>query len=190
MIAEFAYNNKVQTSTKVSLFKANNGQDLHIGFKIRKKEKFERAKEFVIRMKEVHEKAEVVLRKSQEEMKKYANRKRSEVEEYQVEDWVLLSMKDLKYQMKERWLEKLTKQFVGPYQVKGIILTNAIELDLPSIIEIYPVLNVSRVCRYRDQVKDQKKEWLAPVVIKGEEEYEMEKILNKKEFRGKDRYLV
>jgi len=37
-------------------------------------------------------------------------------------------------------------------------LTNAIELDLPSIIEIYPVLNVSRVCRYRDQVKDQKKE--------------------------------
>jgi len=102
VIAEFAYNNKVQTSTKVSLFKANNGQDLHIGFEMRKKGKFKRVEEFVMRMKEVHEKAEVVLRKSQEEMKKYANRKRSEVEEYQVEDWVLLSMKDLKYQMKER----------------------------------------------------------------------------------------
>ena len=99
--AEFAYNNKVQTSTKVSLFKANNGQDPHIGFEIRKKGKFKRAEEFVIR-KEVHEKAEVALRKSQEEMKKYANRKRSGVEEYQVEDWVLLSMKDLKYQMKKR----------------------------------------------------------------------------------------
>jgi len=43
----------------------------------------------------------VALRKSQEEMKKYANRKRSEVEEYQAEDWVLLSIKDLKYQIKE-----------------------------------------------------------------------------------------
>jgi len=102
VIAEFAYNNKVQTSTKVSLFKANNGQDLHMGFEMRKKEKFKRVEEFVMRMKEVHEKAEVVLRKSQEEMKKYANRKRSGVEEYQVEDWVLLSMKDLKYQMKKR----------------------------------------------------------------------------------------
>jgi len=39
-------------------------------------------------------------------------------------------MKDLKYQMKERRLEKLTEQFVGPYQVKGIILTNIIELDI------------------------------------------------------------
>ena len=63
-IAEFAYNNKVQTSTKVSLFKANNGRDLHIGFKMRKKEKFEKVEEFMIRMKEVHEKAEAVLKKS------------------------------------------------------------------------------------------------------------------------------
>jgi len=29
-----------------------------------------------------------------------------------------------------------------------------------------------------------------PVVIKGEEEYEVDKILNKKKVRGKDRYLV
>ena len=50
---EFVYNNKVQTSTKVLLFKSNNGQDLHIGFEIRKKRKFKRAKEFVKRMKEI-----------------------------------------------------------------------------------------------------------------------------------------
>jgi len=68
-----------------------------MGFKIRKKGKFEKAEEFVMRMKEVHEKAEAVLKKSQEEIKKYANRKRSEVEEYQVGNWVLLSTKDLKY---------------------------------------------------------------------------------------------
>jgi len=74
--AEFAYNNKMQTSTKVLLFRANNGQDLHMGFKIRKKEKFEKAKEFATRMKEVHKEAEVALKKSQEKMKKYADRKR------------------------------------------------------------------------------------------------------------------
>ena len=74
--AEFAYNNKVQTSTKVLLFRANNGQDLHMGFKMRKKEKFEKAEEFATRMKEVHKEAEVALKKSQEKMKKYADRKR------------------------------------------------------------------------------------------------------------------
>ena len=74
----------MQTSTKVSLFKANNGRDLHIGFKMRKKGKFEKVEEFMIRMKEVHEKAEAALKKSQEEMRKYTDRKRSKVKEYKV----------------------------------------------------------------------------------------------------------
>ena len=70
-----------------------------MGFKMRKKEKFEKVEEFVTRIKKVHEEAEVALRKSQEEIRKYADRKRSELEEYKVGDWVLLSTKDLKYQM-------------------------------------------------------------------------------------------
>jgi len=74
--------------------------------------------------------------------------------------------------------------------VKEIISTNAIELDLPSTVRIHPVVNVSRVRRYKDQVEGQKKEQPAPVIIEGEEEYEVEKILNKKKFRGKDWYLV
>jgi len=59
-----------------------------MGFEMRKKGKFKKAEEFMTRMKEVHEEAEAALKKSQEEMKKYTNRKRKEVEEYQVEDWV------------------------------------------------------------------------------------------------------
>ena len=109
VIAEFAYNNKVQTSTKVLLFKVNNGQDLYIGFEMRKKRKFEKAAEFATRIKEVHKKVEVVLRKSQEEIRKYADRKRSELKEYKVGDWVLLSIKDLKYQIKRRQSKKLTE---------------------------------------------------------------------------------
>jgi len=53
-----------------------------MGFKMRKKGKFEKAEEFAMRIKEVHEETEVALKKSQEEMKKYADRKRNEVEEY------------------------------------------------------------------------------------------------------------
>jgi len=69
---------------------------------------------------------------------------------------------------------------------KGIISTNAIELELLSTMKIHPVVNVSRVCRYKDQVEGQKKKQPVPVKIEGEEEYEVEKILNKKKFKGRD----
>ena len=67
--AEFAYNNKIYLVTKVSPFRANCGQDPRIGFKKRQKGRYEVAGEFVKRMKEIQEKAEVALKKVQEEMK-------------------------------------------------------------------------------------------------------------------------
>jgi len=141
---EFAYNNKVYAVTKTSPFKANYGQDPKMEFEERKKRKYEVAEKFVERMRKIQEKTKVALGKAQEEMKKFANRKRRE-EEYRVGDLVLLSTKDLKWQMKGRRSEKLTECFVGFYKVKGIISSNAIELELPKSIKIHPVVNISRV---------------------------------------------
>ena len=77
-LAEFAVNNKTHTATKVSLFMANYGKEVRMGGDVRKKEKVESAMEFVERMKKVHEEAEVALKKTQEEMKRYADREREE----------------------------------------------------------------------------------------------------------------
>jgi len=63
-MAEFAFNNKVYTATKTSLFKVNYGRELRMGFDIRKKGKNEKAKEFVREMKERHEETKVALVKS------------------------------------------------------------------------------------------------------------------------------
>jgi len=103
-------------------------------------------------------------------MKKYTDKKRAEVNKYKVEDLVMLSTKDLKYQMVGRRIEKLTERFVDPYKIKKIVLSNAVELELPSTIKIHLVVNVSRIQRYVGQVEGQRKEQLAPVVIKKEEE--------------------
>jgi len=86
-------------------------------------------------------------------MKKFANRRQGEGEEYKVGDLVLLSTKDLKWQMKGRRSEKLIERFVGPYKVKGIVSSNVIELELPKSIRIYPVVNISRVQLYKPQVE-------------------------------------
>ena len=114
-MAKFAYNNKVHSSTKMSSFKANYGQNPRMGFEIRKKEKDKKAEKFATKMKEIQKEAKVVLGKVQEEIKKYADRKRVKADKYKVEDLVMLSTKDLKYQMVGRRMEKLTERFVGPY---------------------------------------------------------------------------
>ena len=146
-----------------------------MGFEGRRKGKYEAAGKFVEKIRKIQKEAKVALGKAQEDMKKFADRKRGEREEYRVGDLVLLSMKDLKWQIKERRLEKLTECFVGPYKVKGIVSSNAIELELPKTIKIHPVVNVSRVQLYKPQVEGQKKIPPKPVIIEGEEEFEVEK---------------
>jgi len=113
--AEFAYNNKIHAAMKNSPFKVNYRQDLRMGFEGRRKGKYEAAGKFVKKMRKIQEEAKAVLGKAQEEMKKFADRKRGKGEEYRVGDLVLLSTKDLKWQMKGRRSEKLTERFVGPY---------------------------------------------------------------------------
>jgi len=168
--AEFAYNNKVHTRTKVSPFKANNGRNPRMGFEARKKRRYEGAEKFVEKMKKMQGEAKAALAKVQDDMKKYANRHRSEAVEYKVGDLVLLSTKDLKWQMVGQQSEKLMERFVGPYRVKVIISSNAVELELPSTVKIHPVVNISRIRRYTSQVKGQQKKALQPIVIEEEEE--------------------
>ena len=71
------------------------------------------------------------------------------------------------------------ERFIGPYRIKSIVSMNAIELELPSIVKIHPVVNISRVQRYTSQVEGQKKETLQLMVIE-EEEWEVKKIMNKR----------
>ena len=164
--------------------------DPRMGFELRKKGKFEEVSKFVERMQEIQEEVKAALGKTQEDMKKYADRHRGEVEEYQVGDLVLLSTKDLKYQIVGRRTEKLMERFVRSYRVKSIVLMNTLELELPSTVKIHPVVNVSRVQRYTGQVEGQRKEMPQLVVIEGEEEWEVEKIMNKRQVQRRDKYLV
>jgi len=154
----------------MSPFKANYRQNPRMEFKGKKKEKYVGAEKFMEKMKEIQEEAKAVLKKVQEDMRKYANRKRLDIDEYKVGDLVMLSTKDLKYQMVRRKTEKLTERFVGLYKIKKIVSSNAVKLELPSTVRIHLVVNVSRICRYIGQVEGQKKEQPAPVIIEGEEE--------------------
>jgi len=60
-LAEFAVNNKVHLTTKISPFMANYRREMKMGVNLRREEKIEKAMEFVKRMRKVQEEVEIVL---------------------------------------------------------------------------------------------------------------------------------
>ena len=124
--AEFAINNKVHLTTKVSPFIANYRRELRMGVDLRRKGKIEKAIEFAERMRKIQKETGAALKRVQEEMKWQADRERKEAELWKIEDRIMLSTKDLVF--KERPAKKLVDQYVGPYTIDEIISTNMVKL--------------------------------------------------------------
>jgi len=59
---------------------------------------------------------------------------------------------------------------VKPYEIEEVVLTNAVKLQLPSLMRIYLVVNVSQVVQYKEQVKGQGKEKGKLIKVEGVEE--------------------
>ena len=104
----------------------NYGRKVRMEGDIWKKEKVEKAMEFVERMKRVQEKVGAALKKAQKEMKRYADKKRKEAENWKKGDRVMLSTKDLVF--KERSVRKLVERYVGPYKIEEVVSTNVVKL--------------------------------------------------------------
>ena len=100
----------------------------------------------------------------------------------------MLSTKDLVF--KERPAKKLIDWYVGPYTIEEVVSTNAVKLQLPILMRIHLVINISQIVWYKKQVEEQKKEKVKPIEVEEVEEWEVEKILNKRKVREVERYLV
>jgi len=72
-LAEFAVNNKVHSITKIFPFITNYSRELRMGEDIKRKEKVEKATEFMEKLKRVQEEVGTALKRTQEEMKRYAD---------------------------------------------------------------------------------------------------------------------
>ena len=121
-------------------------------------------------------------------MKRQADKGRKETKNWKKGDKILLSTKDLVF--KERPVRKLVDRYVGPYTIEEVVFTNAVKLQLPTSMRIHPVVNVSQIVQYKEQVEGQKKEEGKPIEIEGVKEWKIEKILNKRKIRRVDKYLV
>jgi len=62
--AEFAVNNKIHSTTKVSLFMANYSREIKMGVDLRRKGKMEKAMKFVEKMRKVQKEVGATLMKA------------------------------------------------------------------------------------------------------------------------------
>ena len=74
-------NNKIHVVTKILPFMTNYERELRIGTDIRRKSNVKKVTKFAKRIKKVQKKAEAVIRKIQEKMKRQADKGQREVKE-------------------------------------------------------------------------------------------------------------
>jgi len=64
----------------------------------------------------------------------------------------MLSTRDLI--SKKRLVKKLIERYIGPYKIKEVISRNTVKLKLLTSMRIHPVVNISRIERYRESVRE------------------------------------
>jgi len=100
----------------------------------------------------------------------------------------MLSTKDLVF--KERLVKKLTERYMRLYMIEEIVSRNIIKLKLLASIRIYPVVNISRIMKYKELVKRQRVKEPKPVEVDRVEKWKIENILNKRKVSRVMKYLV
>ncbi|CAJ0916593.1 unnamed protein product [Ranitomeya imitator] len=123
---------------------------------------------------------------SQERAQRFANRRRCVGPRLRVGDLVWLSSRHVPMKVSS---PKFKPRFIGPYNISEIIYPVSFRLALPASFAIHNVFHRSLLRRYVVPVVPSV-DPPAPVLVEGELEYEVEKILDSRFSRRRLQYLV
>jgi len=128
---------------------------------------------------------------AQQRQKYYADNSRREVE-FKIGDNVLLSTKNLKTLLPEQ-TKKLSKNFIDPFKIIEVISKVTYKLELPSHMRVHNVFHISLLKEYiTDKMFTNRNDSRPDPEYneKGEAEWEIERILNKRKIGKGYQYLV
>ncbi|CAJ0938719.1 unnamed protein product, partial [Ranitomeya imitator] len=185
-LAEFALNNGASSATLVSNFFCNSG--FHPRFSSGQVEPSDcpGVDAVVDRLQQIWTHVVDNLTLSQEKAQRFANRRRCVGPRLRVGDLVWLSSRHAPMKVSS---PKFKPRFIGPYKISEVLNPVSFRLDLPASFAIHNVFHRSLLRRYVAPMVPSV-DPPAPVLVEGELEYVVEKILDSRVSRRKLQYLV
>jgi len=188
-LASFAYNNALHEAIQMSPFEAmyGNSPDIRQGIEDDPtRGEIPAAKENATRIVEVRKELENTWRRTKETQAKWYNQNHRP-QAFQPKEFVLLSSKNIKT---VRTSQKLDHRFLGPFEIEKKIGKQAYRLILPlKYRRLHPTFHVSLLEPYHRRAGEEPEIYL-PDLIDGEEQWEVDRILDRRKRGKKTEWLV
>jgi len=178
-LAEFAYNNAPSATTGVSPFFANKGYHPNLSVYPERDIASSCACDFVIDLDELQSTLKEEIANAQRQYKPSTNSRQQQPPDFQPGQSVFVKSQ---YFRTTRPSEKLSEKYLGPYEIIAQPSPQSFTLRLPDTMRaVHPVFHVSMLEPATPNTFQQHSEPLpAPVIIDGEPEYEISKIVGSK----------
>ncbi|KAI7943923.1 hypothetical protein MJO28_011451 [Puccinia striiformis f. sp. tritici] len=187
--AEFTYNNNEHTATGVSPFKANYGYEPTYGGIPSSEQCLPEVEERLRTLSRVQDEVRQCLEEAQESMKRQFNRHVRKTPHWKEGDEVWLNSRNIST---TRPTAKFEQRWLGPFPIQRVISNSVYKLTLPpSMKGVHPVFHVSMLRKYQvDTIEGRGRPEPQPVEVLGEEEWEVEEVLDCKGKGKRRRYLI
>ena len=178
-LVEFAYNNAPSATTGVSLFFANKGYHLNITVHPKYDIASSRAHNFAIDLNKLQSTLKAKISTAQQRYQKSADARCSPTPDFKVDDKVFVKAQFFRTTWPSK---KLSKKYLGPYEIISQPGTLSFTLRLPeSMRSVHPVFHVSMLEPTTSNTFSERIQPApAPVIIDGEPEYEISRIVDSK----------
>ena len=187
-LAEFTYNNSVNSSTGMSPFFANHGHHPLFDLSVIRNSTVPSAEERVKALQVINLDLQANLAHAQASYTVQANKHRSPGPSIAVNDLVFLNRRNLNTTRPSR---KFDDKFLGPFRVSAQINPVTYKLDLPPSMKIHPVFHVSLLkARTKDLVPALHTSPPPQVIIQDQAAFEVESVLDSRIYRNQLQYLV
>ena len=193
-LAEFAYNNSISATTKVTPFFANYG--FNPRFDMLRKDQSSltslplELETFRNKLDKLEQHLRQEMRLAQQTYSEYANNNRIAPPIFEIDSSVWLLRRNIRT---TRPSDKLDYKRLGPFKIKEKISTNAYRLDLPETMRVHPVFHISMLEPVAsDPLPLQVQVPPPPVIVDGELEIYIDEICDARHTRNPEQpqYLV